>query len=477
MPNELGKPSVGLLLIGTGRFKNMGADLEGGSYHQRKLGEVERLSANISQFAQVHQTGIVYTREDLQAAMDELYRLHVDVVFATFLSWSEDFAWVRFLRDLHPVPVFFAHIVRDQLGFEDSLTDDRFVEFLSAGGLVGALEASGSVKRINRPMLKSAAGTLENIMAQFKPFAYAAWLRATLRKARFALLPSYNEIMWSTYIDPYALFTKVGPELNFLSVAQLEDAMAAIPDTVVDQTVAQLLNDYAAGEGLDQEKFWHSVRASLGLEALMRAHGVSMMALNDVDPTLLQHIGLRPGFTPCPGTQDVMLTPEGDLGGALACYMLRQLTGKAVNFVEPFHIDYQRGLFAAGHAGPNDYTDPDGRAIIDRDVRFAKTNYKYAGAPFAWYVIPPGEKTMLHISQGENGFKMVCAKVTAVECPHHLAGYSHGLFKIEGDLPQFFEKLMNVGVTQHYGVVPGDCVAQLRDTAFLLGMEWVDLTQ
>lgn len=477
MQKDFQKPSVGLLLIGTGRFKNMGEDLPKGSYHQRKQVEAQRLCDALSGFAQVHQTGIVYTREDLRAAMDALYHLHVDVVFATFLSWSEDFAWVRFLRDLYPVPVFFAHIIRDQLGFEDSLTDNRFLEFLSAGGLVGALEASGSVQRINRPMLKTAAGTLQAVIKKFEPFARAAKLRATLRNARFGLLPSYNEIMWSTYVDPYALFTQVGPELNFLSVAQLESAMDAIEDAAVDQTVGILLEQYPTGDGLDREKFWHSVRASMGLEALMRQNGIAMMALNDVDPTLLTRIGLRPGFTPCPGTQDVMLTPEGDLGGALACYMLRQLTGKAVNFVEPFHIDHERGLFAAGHAGPNDYTDPDGSVIIDRDVRFAKTGYKYAGAPFAWYVIPPGEKTMLHISQGKDGFKMVCAKVTAVGCPHHLAGYSHGLFKIDGDLPEFFARLMQTGVTQHYGVVPGDCVAALKQTAFLLDMQWVDLTR
>jgi L-arabinose isomerase len=75
---------------------------------------------------------------------------------------------------------------------------------------------------------------------------------------------------------------------------------------------------------------------------------------------------------------------------------------KQANFIEPFYINKTNNTFAAGHAGPNDYTEKPENMIIARDERFAKSGWKHAGAPFAWYVFPQGEKTMLHISE-ENG--------------------------------------------------------------------------
>ena len=57
--------------------------------------------------------------------------------------------------------------------------------------------------------------------------------------------------------------------------------------------------------------------------------------------------------------------------------------------------------------GDHDYTDERYRHLvrISRDVRFAKSPYKYAGAPFAWYRIAPGLKTFAHFSEANGRFK------------------------------------------------------------------------
>ena len=41
-----------------------------------------------------------------------------------------------------------------------------------------------------------------------------------------------------------------------------------------------------------------SVAASLAMESLARKFGIELLVLNDVDATLLNRIGLRPGFAP-----------------------------------------------------------------------------------------------------------------------------------------------------------------------------------
>ena len=195
--------------------------------------------------------------------------------------------------------------------------------------------------------------------------------------------------------------------------------------------------------------------------------------LNDIDTVLFQHIGLRPGFWPTSPEVKTLIVPEGDIGGGIACFALKLLTGDHVNYIEPFHIDLPNHGFDAGHAGPNDYTDPRGKCKISSDVRFAKTKWKYAGAPFAWYVFPEGEKTMLHCSQQTGRFQFVAAQIEAVHTDHFLATYSHSHFRPVGEsCNELFTKLLRQGVTQHYGIVDGNVQAELQDLAMMMNFEF-----
>ena len=147
-----------------------------------------------------------------------------------------------------------------------------------------------------------------------------------------------------------------------------------------------------------------------------------------------------------------------------------------MNYFEPFHIDLPNENFAGGHAGPNDYTDPRGVCKISSDVRFAKTKWKYAGAPFAWYVFPAGRKTMLHCSQQTGSFQLVAGQIEALPTEHFLATYSHSLFRpVNESCTEFFTKLMKQGVTQHYGIADGDLTPLIRDLALIMGFEYAEV--
>jgi L-arabinose isomerase len=324
-------------------------------------------------------------------------------------------------------------------------------------------------------MVYRKTGSLAEIVKELKSFAVAACICSELKQSVFALLPSYNEVMWSTYVDPYVLFMKAGPELRFLEVAELNEYIGAVKEEAVRQAMESILSAYPFQGEINREKMFASVEASLALESIARSCGAQLLVLNDIAPVLLRQVGLRPGFTPCPGTEDLMVVPEGDLGGGLASFILGRLTGQGVNFFEPFHIDRRNGTFAAGHAGPNDYTDPAGKTLISTDTRFAKSGYKHAGAPFAWHVVGPGEKTFLHISQHEGSFKMAAFLADALPSDHFLAGYSHGLFRPRIPAEKLLTALQNIGVTQHYAITAGNHLETLKFLADLLGFEFYAL--
>lgn len=467
------KPRMGLLLLGAQRFCALGEGTARGSYLQRKQAQAQAMAEDCRALADVTFPGIVFSHEDVIGAMRAFVDAGVDYVLASYLSWAEDFAWVRFLRDMPPVPILFAHQMRERIDLADTHDDDEFTEYLCCGGLVGMQEASSHAVNMKRPMVETYVGTWAQVLERAATFGNAARARAILRQSKAGLLACYNEAMWSTYVHPYDVFTKVGPELRFLSVAELEEYADNVSDADAMRTMRTIAERYEVLPDVEPAHFLASVRASMAMERMAADYGLDFLALNDIDTTLFKRMGLRPGFYPTPECGDVVIVPEGDLGGAIATYVLRLVSGGHVHFIEPFHIDLPEENFAAGHAGPNDYTDPAGRTKVSRDVRFAKSQWKYAGAPFAWHVFSRGRKTMLHCSEHNGRFLFAATLLDSLPCEHFLATYSHGLFRPVGQsAPELFDKLLRLGVTQHYGIASGDHLPVLCDLAMMLDFDY-----
>ncbi len=474
--NLFKKPRIGVLLIGAKRFIPLGEGTADGTYKERKKIEAQSYIKIFEKFADVVFDEPVYEKEEAEAAARKFYFEKVDCVIALFMSWAEDFAWIHFLRELYPMPLLFASVVREQLSITDTNDENQFVDFLSAGALVGFQEGSGSFARFNRPMSDIFIGTLSEVSAKLYSFAEASRVRSLLRKSNISLLSCYNEAMWATYVDPYNVFMKIGPELHFLSIMELVNEIEETKDETIAKICDEMKAKYKVNSNVDFAKFHASVKASYAMETIAKRNKTDLLVLNDIDTVLFENVGLRPGFTPTNQNEDMVTVPEGDIGGALATYILQALTKKRANFIEPFYIDHKRGTFAAGHAGPNNYQDAPNNVIIARDERFAKSQWKYAGAPFAWYVFPEGKKTMLHMSEKSGRMKMVCTTVECLPTKHYLASYSHADFKHATLSPEeLFSKICINGVTQHYGIAPGDCTKELQILAKLCDFEFIKI--
>ena len=482
---KIRKAKAGLLLVASPRFKNLSGPKRG-TYGERKEKVVKEIKATMN-FLDLMDPGIVYEREDAQKAMDMFYNEKVDFIYAEFLSWSEDFAWIRFLRDCPDIPIIFCNVAKPRMTFETTLDEDDFVDYLCAGTLVGSLEGSGSIARVPRDNVKTVLGTREEITEKVRIFADAARTRTILRHSNLGLMANMNEAMWSTYIDNYDLFTKIGPEIHYLPYTEYGAAIEALTDEEVKEYASELTSKYKMMEDVEYDKFIGCVKASLAIKKLTQKNDIDCYIYNDIDQATFRTAGCRAGFYPNWFNENVsVLVPEADMGAGLITYILKLISGKNVNFIEPFHIEDDYGTFAGGHAGPNDHNDPawQGNVIIARDVRFAKTSWKYAGAPFAWYRISPGMKTVAGLYEEDGIYKLVTFMAESLDPKdtpqskkiHLLATYSHTIFKPVVPVKELFEKVLNIGVTQHYAIVDGDYRPQLEALAEIMGFEYYNIS-
>ncbi|MGM9741466.1 MAG: hypothetical protein ACI3ZC_00190 [Candidatus Cryptobacteroides sp.] len=466
-----------MLLIASPRFKNLGEGLSRGTYNERKTADVEKIIGALD-FLDIVYPGIIYEREDAEAAMTRFFVEKVDFVIAEFLSWSEDFAWIRFLRDMPDIPVVFSNVAKDKMTFEDTLDEDDFIDYLCSGTLVGSLEASGSVPRTGRKNFHVVMGSRAEVVEKIRVYAAAARVRSILRHSNIGLLANYNEAMWSTYMDPYRIFTNIGPEMHFLPYSVYGDVINSISQKELDDYCKSLTDKYKMMDDVLYPKFEGSAVASLAIAKLAEQSDTDLMVYNDIDTATFKVAGCRAGFYhPWFNENCSMLVPEADTGAGLICYILKLLTGKNINFLEPFHIESEYGTFAGGHAGPNDHNDPEWQqnVLIARDVRFAKTNWKHAGAPFAWYRISPGMKTLAQLIEDNGKYKLICGMAESLPGRHLLATYSHSIFKPVVPVERFFEQVLKIGSTQHFGVVDGDWRKELEAVAATMGFEYHEI--
>lgn len=467
------KARAGLLLIASPRFKNLSGPKRG-TYNERKLKAVEEIKASMD-FLDLSYPGIVYEREDAEAAIRLFCEDKVDCIITEFLSWSEDFAWIRFLRDCPDIPILFTNVAKPKMTFETTLDEDDFVDYLCAGTLVGSLEASGSVKRTFRKNVKTVMGTREQITEEVRRFSTAAKIRSILRQSNVGLMANMNEAMWSTYIDNYDLFTKIGPEIHYLPYSDYGGYIDNLTEEEVKAYADELTSEYRMMEDVDYEKFIGCVKATLAIKNMARDNNIDIFVYNDIDKATFKTAGCRAGFYPGWFNENVsVLVPEADIGAGLMTYILKLLSGKNVNFIEPFHIEDDFGTFAGGHAGPNDHNDPQWKdnVVIARDVRFAKTEWKYAGAPFAWYRISPGMKTVAGLYEEDGRYKLICFRAESLPGKHLLATYSHSIFKPVVPVKELFGQILKIGATQHYAIVDGDYMDDLETFASIMGFEF-----
>ena len=478
------KAKAGLLLIASPRFKNLSGPKRG-TYGERKDIAVKDIMAGYS-FLDLVWPGITYEREDAEKAMSMFYNEKVDFVLVEFLSWSEDFAWIRFLRDMPAIPVIFTNVAKPRMSFETSLDEDDFIDYLCAGTLVGSLEASGSVRRVPRPNVKVVMGTREQIIEKVRVYANAARARAILRQSNVGLMANMNEAMWSTYFDNYDLFTKIGPEIHYLPYSDYGLEIEALSDEEVKAYADALTSRYKMMDDVEYDKFIGCVKASLAIKKMAEKNDIDCYVYNDIDQATFRTAGCRAGFYPQWFNENVsVLVPEADIGAGIITYVLKLLSGRNVNFIEPFHIEDDFGTFAGGHAGPNDHNDPawQDNVVIARDVRFAKTSWKYAGAPFAWYRISPGMKTVAGLYEEGGKYKLItfmAESLDAKDTPqsskkHLLATYTHTIFKPVVPVKELWEQVLRIGATQHYAIVDGDWRAELEDFAEIMGFEFYSI--
>lgn len=99
------KIKAGLLVIGSPRYGFQGEGTKHGTCKDRVDKEARKLIERFKEVGEIIFPGAIYTRKEVIDAADFFYNNRVDFIIAMYLTWAEDFAWIRFLRDMPDIPI------------------------------------------------------------------------------------------------------------------------------------------------------------------------------------------------------------------------------------------------------------------------------------------------------------------------------------------------------------------------------------
>ncbi|MBQ6353064.1 MAG: hypothetical protein IJJ28_07345, partial [Lentisphaeria bacterium] len=245
------KTKVGFAFIGCQRFRELGKGCASGTYDERRGRFVQSVLTRMAEIADCVYPGIIYSPEDADTALEFFRREQVQCVTATFLSWSEDFTWSHLLREMpRDLPLAYYLPTPSRVPYSDTRDENDFVEFLAQGGMVGSLIGSASWARQQR-QVEVIVDDFAAAYPRLRAFYAAARARQKLRTAHYGLVPGYNTIMRGTFIDPYAIFTKLGPKLDFFSYGQLLRYTREVGDAEAQKYVDELSAAYPVEPGID----------------------------------------------------------------------------------------------------------------------------------------------------------------------------------------------------------------------------------
>lgn len=466
------RPKIGLLLLTAEWFSQIGASQGSFSSLPGQLQEdARRITAALSGDCDLLQPGVLSRPAQVKQACAQFLQEPVDAVVINYLTWGEDHTLLEAVRCLGQIPLLlWAYVPDARLPNPLSMP-----ELLRVSGPVGALQASGPLKRLGRKFAAAFGSDRDpRCLATIFAFARAAAVAHDLRQARIGVLPYRCDQMSGTYVDEFRLRHEIGPELHYISSFDYRQVCEEISAGEVQAYVAELKTQTLQSPDLTQAGLERAARLSLGLAEVAQRYNLDALAIEDVGEELHRMLGLRPCLSTPRLFQRAVVSMEAELGGASAMLILRGLSGQAVMYGEIFSADTSENCLLFGHAGMQDarLAEHPGEILIEPDGEYRESEPDSAWMSFR---SRGGRVTLLSIFCDTERFKFIVTQGTAVAGARRLLGSPHAWIHLDTPLTAFFEKALHTGMTQHWAMVHADLTTELKALAAILGAEWVEI--
>jgi len=299
-------------------------------------------------------------------------------------------------------------------------------------------------------------------------FGRAAQTAGKLRRGRVGMIGFNDMGLYTTDFSVVKLRGQIGLEVESVDMLQLLRRMEALEAAEVKKEIARLTKNWEYPLGRPKEEVLERVfRMYLATVQICREKnfsGFSYKCVDGVDAELGLTHAVPSALVASAGFPYV---DENDVGNLAAELMLKWLTGREPMFLE--HYDHHPEWILLGEDG---YI-PD--AFIEGNPQIKNVSTVLLGGIAHCSKLKLGRLTLACLAEDEEGYRLHVVTGEGRQPPQWVEmGVplpSWPSVKFYPDVP--VRRILDHVQSQHFAAVPGDCVEELKDLCYLLGIKTV----
>jgi len=283
-------------------------------------------------------------------------------------------------------------------------------------------------------------------------------------------LPFRCEQMSTTYVDEFTIRKQYGIELRYLEIAHFREIAQNVRKEEI-KAFKELLKKNSFQIEVDERNLDEGIKYSIAMEKVIAREGLHILSMNDVIDEMHTKMGLRPCLSnPRIDASGAVVSMEADIAAGIAMRILRLFTEFAPFYTELFTVDLSANAFLMGHAGYHNPSlhDPQYGVRIVPDVEYENSD-DFTGA-CTYFKYKPGPVTIVNAVYNGEKLQWMVFEGESLAGPPKLNGNCHLFCEVKVPVGDFFKRSIDIGVSQHFIVVPGHLSKNLA-----LLCEWLDI--
>lgn len=413
--------------------------------------------------------GILSSEEEAKKGAEKIKSSNVNGLLVSPLIWCEDRILRAALKTFPKLPIILWTFAPSS-NLPDFLC---FKDMLKYSGGVGSLQFSGLLKREGWSY-QSVAGSYQDgeVIQDIKKISLAFYISERLRRVRIGIIPFRCELMSTTYVDEFKLRTLYGVELKYLELNRFKETARAISEKKIDQFREQIIKDGQIIQ-VDARNLKEGIRYTLAMEEIILKENLNILAINDVCSEMHKSLGLRPCLSnPVLSNSGVVVAMEADVAAGIAMYILRLFIGESPFYTEPFSSDFENNSLLLGHAGYHDSINSDKSCPVKiiPDLEYENSD-PFSGA-VTYFKYKPGAVTLINSVFNGERLKMTAVEGESLPGSPKVEGNCHLFCRLNPSLTDFYNRCVESGVSQHWIVVTGHILKDLKLLCRLLNIEF-----
>jgi len=295
-----------------------------------------------------------------------------------------------------------------------------------------------------------------------KAFDKAACAAARMKRSRLGLFGYVSMGMYTGLADHIKVKKLLGTEIVHVGQQAIIESLEKVNREAVKKQKAALQTEWTIAPDIDESLIDRTAEIALRIKELAGQHRLDALTVK-----CQYELSIDYGFSPCVALSllgmEMPVSCEGDIYLLLSQMILNYISGKTTTYGDVLGFLDDGIVCAACGFAPKCFLAPE-KPCIQKHT--AICSGLLITSPFK-----AEEVTVIRIANQKDGFKMHLIKghteklkdFHEIGCPQ----YAGSVIKFENkDVQAFKQEIMS----QHYAIVEGDCVQELKDFCMLTGI-------